>query len=376
MASPKTRGATIPDRRVIAGPGDVVAIGAGPGGMNLGARILSLPCRIVGADLDVDACDTGRAAGFERVQCDMRELAPARHRSVHGAIVTSPCPSFSKSGKRLGLQDMQDVLDAITCIGSGCTCDWRHVPHRVRDPRSALVVEAARWILTAPDLEWFVLEQVPDVEHIWEDIAAEAFSAGWETVDLVKLSATDFGLPSKRARVFLYGRRYDTTRVSVHDAGWNGAGLPRHSMASVLGLPIGTRIITRGDRKTSGGNVFSADGPSWCLTGSTRSWKLAAPNGPVRELTAGEAGLLNGFPPDFPWQGSRTKQFLQVADVVNPIIGAIVLGVATNTPWVDPVLGYLRSLYGAGRRAVVPGEPAVEGRATQLDLFDLAGCSA
>jgi len=365
MASPKVKGAVIPERRVIAGAGDVVAIGAGPGGMNMGARILGLPYRIVGADLDVDACNTGRAAGFERVQCDMRELAPARHRGVQGAIITPPCPSFSKSGKRLGMLDYQDVLDAITCIGAGCTCDWRQIPHRVRDPRSALVVEAARWALTAPDLLWFVCEQVPDVEYMWEDIAAEAYAAGWETVDVFRLSATDYGLPSKRERVFVVGRRYASSRVSEHDAGWKGADLPRHTMASVLGLPQGTRVVTRGDRKTSGGNAFLADGPSWCLTGSSRSWKLCSPGGDVRELTAGEAGLLNGFPVDFPWQGSRTKQFLQVADVVNPIVAAIVLGVATDTPWVEPVRAYMESLYGPG----LP-RPAVESpKAAQIDLF-------
>lgn len=365
MASPKTRGAIIPDRRVIAGPGDTVVIGAGPGGMNMGARILGLPTRFVGADLDEDACATGRAAGFERVQCDMRELAPARHRGVTGAIITSPCPSFSNSGKRLGILDMQDVLDAITCIGAGCTCDWPHIPDHVQDPRSALVVETARWVLTAPDLEWFLCEQVPAVEPIWEELAAEALAAGWESVDVIRLSATDFGLPSKRERVFVYGRRYDTTRVSIHDAGWNGGDLPRRTMASVLGLPAGTKVWTRGDRKTSGGNAFSADGPSWCLTGSTRSWKVGATDGP--EMTAAEAGLLNGFPVNFPWRGSRTKQFLQIADVVNPVIAAVVLGVATNTPWAEPVHAYLDRIYGPASEAVADLPPF-----EQLDLLAMA----
>lgn len=371
MAKPRAKGAIIPPRRVVAGPGDTVAIGAGPGGANMGAWILGLEDPIIGVDLDDDACATGRAAGWTRVQCDMRELAPARHRGVRRVIVTPPCPSFSDSGLRLGILDMPDVLDAVTCIGMGCSCDWRCIPHRVRDPRSALVVEAARWILEAPDVDTFVCEQVPGVEPVWESIAAEAYAAGWEWVDVITLSATDFGLPSRRERTFVIGRRYDSPRVSQHDAGWNGANLPRHTMASVLDLPTGTRVITRGARKTSGGNAFSADVPAWCLTGSTRSWKIDAPGQPIRELTVAEAGLLNGFPRTYPWQGSRTKQFLQVADVVNPVVAAVVLGIATDTPWVGPVRTYLDMLY-EGRTAppVIPPAPAPF---VQPSLLDLAG---
>jgi DNA (cytosine-5)-methyltransferase 1 len=165
----------------------------------------------------------------------------------------------------------------------------------------------------------------------------------------------------------VYGRRYQGSTVTEHDAGWQGADLPRRTMAGVLGLDPGTRVWTRCDRKTSGGNAFSADGPSWCLTGSTRSWKIGDLQG--RELTAAEAGLLNGFPLDFPWQGSRTKRFLQIADVVNPVIAAIALGVATSTPWVEPVRAYLDELYGppiAGSALVAAPLGRSDG---QLDLF-------
>lgn len=367
MAKPAIRGVTKPVGGRLAGPydGRVVDICAGPGGMDMGARILNLP-PMIGVELDDDACATGRATGFERQQYDMRDLAPARHRGITGAVLTPPCPSFSSSGLRKGREDMQDVLDAITCIGMGCGCDWKDLPHRMRDLRSALVVEAARWVLTAPNLKWFLCEQVPAVEPIWEDITAEAYAAGWQTVDVIRLKATDYGLPSNRERTFVYGRHYDTTRVSQHDAGWEGADLPKRTMAGALGLPKGTRVITRGDRKTSGGNAFSADKPSWCLTGSTRSWKVATPDGESRELTTAEAGLLNGFPLDYPWQGSRTKQFLQVADVVSPVVAAVVLGIATNTPWVEPVKAYLGQLYGPAEPVVVPDlPPPVE----QLDLF-------
>ncbi|MDG6108830.1 DNA cytosine methyltransferase [Dactylosporangium aurantiacum] len=280
---------------VIAGPGEVVSLCAGPGGMDVGGQILGLP-PMVGVELDGDACATGRAAGFERHQVDIRRLDPAAHVGVRGAVVTPPCPPFSRGGKRIGVQEMQLALDAITCLGAGCGCEWADLPHRCEDPRTALVVEAARWALTAHDLEWLLCEQVPDVEPLWEDLCAELAAAGWETFDVVRLDAAAFGVPSRRLRTFLYARRYDSTRVSVYDG--SGAGLVQRSMAEALGWAPGLRVWTRGARKTSGGNAFNADGPSWCLTGSTRSWKIGAPDGP--ELTAAQAGLLNGFTEAFP----------------------------------------------------------------------------
>jgi DNA (cytosine-5)-methyltransferase 1 len=71
---------------------------AGPGGMAIGAQIL-------GVRLDRDACDTGRAAGHIRQQADIRTINPD-HPEVTGAIVTTPCPPFSRGGKRLGIRDM------------------------------------------------------------------------------------------------------------------------------------------------------------------------------------------------------------------------------------------------------------------------------
>lgn len=34
--------------------------------------------------------------------------------------------------------------------------------------------------------------------------------------------------------------------------------------------------------------------------------------------------------------------------MVNPVIAAVALGIATNTPWVAPVRAYLEQLYGTG----------------------------
>lgn len=350
-----------------------VALCAGPGGASMGGRILGLP-DMAGVDLSADACATGRAAGFERHELDIRTLDPREHHGVTGVVVTTPCPTLSESGLRTGRDDAQLVLDSVTCLGVDCGCDWETLPWRVKDIRTALLVEAARWALFAPDLEWLACENVPAVETIWEDIAAELFAAGWEWVDIVNIQATRFGVPSRRPRSFLIARHFTSPQVSVHDAGINGADLSPRTMAGVLGWPAGVRVWTRGNKKGQGGNDFSADQPSWCLTRASRSWKIGALDGP--ELTAAEAGLLNGFPTDYPWQGSRTSQFLQIADVVSPVVAAVVLGIATDTPWAAPVQAYLHDLYGDPQPVPPPParrRPRRKAPAGQGSLFDLVG---
>ena len=50
-------------------------------------------------------------------------------------------------------------------------------------------------------------------------------------------------------------------------------GRARTSMARALGYPAGVRINTSGDRRTAGGNGFSADGPAVSMTGNgLRAW--------------------------------------------------------------------------------------------------------
>ncbi|WP_159599265.1 DNA cytosine methyltransferase [Agromyces humi] len=310
---------------------------AGPGGWDEGARILGQDLDIAGFDISKDACATATAAGHRRELGDVRALRYDRFRSATGLIASAPCPTFSASGRRTGNgEDYQKVLDVWTSVGWDIPIEEAlESVADVEDRRTALLAEAGLWALTLPNLEWAVFEQVPSVEFAWEDLSAELFSVGWDWCDVLDVDSADYGVASRRRRTFLVARKHSPSTV--------GFQLEERTttMAEALGWGLGHQIVTRGNRKPTGGNRFSADKTSWCLTGSSRTWERED----GLRLTPAEAGLLVGFDRSYPWQGSRSSQFLQAADVVSPVVAAGVLGAALNVDARQPVREHLNRIH-------------------------------
>jgi DNA (cytosine-5)-methyltransferase 1 len=327
----------------------------GPGGWDEGARILGVDLGIEGIEWAADAVATARAAGHLRRRADVWTVAPGEYAAASGLIASPPCPTFSAAGKRSGLgEDYQLVLDAWTSIGWGIPAAEALADlAAVQDERTALLATAGVWalsMLTAGACEWIAFEQVPAVEYAWEDLAAELYAIGCEYVNVAVLDAADYGLPSRRSRAYLvaslHGQMSTARRIAPnHDYTCPGnlclTPTPRRSMAEALGWGSGHRVITRGNRRPGGGGDFSADGPSWCLTGRARSWY----RDDGRALDAAEAGHLSGFTLDYPWQGSRTAQFRQAGDVVSPVMAAHILAAAIGIDGRAAVADHLDALY-------------------------------
>jgi DNA (cytosine-5)-methyltransferase 1 len=359
----------------------------GPGGWDVGLQELGLDC--VGIELDTAACLTRAAAGHRTIRADVAAF-PLGHLvgRVEGAILSPPCQAFSTAGKGAGRDVLPELADAIR------RGDWRwsHDDDRVRH-----VLEVGRWAETLRP-RWVACEQVPPVLPLWRAYADRWRHLYGSSVWAGILNAADFGVPQTRRRAFLIARTdggVAAPPAPTHCEGGaltlDGELLPWVTMADALGW-TDTVVNTRGERTTPGGNEFTADQPSWAMTGRARSWTLdrrqQSDGVPVRlvdcdtepaptptltgiagaksqwvfrqpattivgdgrafgphsgsagepqssnaiRLTIRDALILQGFPADYPVQGTRTKQFEQVGNAVPPPLAAAVIGALTGTP--------------------------------------------
>ncbi len=418
----------------------IVDLFAGPGGWDTGARLAGYTGRLLGVEHDEDACATGRAAGHERLLADVAVLDPTPWvDTLAGLILSPPCQAWSKAGKRLGLLDQPRIWAHVATVGRAG--HWVPYPRDGwRDPRSPLVLEVLRWVLTCRP-RWFACEQVADVFPFWQELARVLRAVGYSTAAYV-VSSEEFGVPQTRVRAILTGSLDITVGPPrpTHQAYRKGQlacleepdlfgdqRLPWVSMAQALGWDTGAlvgfpRAADTGDTVEIDGESYrardlrAADQPAQAVTEKVRSWSVrhsfgqpANPgekgaheldpaerpavtvtakvrswevrmhpqglrnsnavdwvlqvneteNGTRRHgdepaptvmcsrpgnlkwttdrpattvqgekairVSVAEAGVLQSFPADYPWQGSKTSQYRQVGDAVPPVLAATIL---------------------------------------------------
>lgn len=321
---------------------------AGAGGWDLAARELGIEAR--GVENMKEARATREAAGLTTIHDDVWTFAPDG--KATGLIASPPCQTFSAAGKGNGRKALDDVLRGIRDGYVASLDHLRFLGEEVGDQRTALVLTPLHFALT-------------------EACAERLRAAGWEAWTGL-LHAEMYGVPQTRKRAFLLASRAQAvapptpTRSRYYSRTPNklDPGVKKWvSMAEALGWGLRERpspTVTGGGTETGGAEpiaklarytarpgwvfrspapVIASDprvAPRGCkhpAVGCCSQWPgkrgLQFGAGSVR-LTIHEAGVLQSFPADFPWQGAKGRQFLQAGNAVPPGLAVHALAAAAG----------------------------------------------
>lgn len=347
---------------------------AGVGGWDEGARRLGIDSGI-GIELDFNACQTRRANGLGpgTIQGDVQmwkatdDRVAGVARGAGGLIASPPCQTFSIGGNGSGTAQMPGVLRALSDIATsqieGCPIGPVREAYGISSD-TGLIMEPLRWIRDShwvgPGYGWVVMEQVPGAAPVYSEYARLMEEEWGYNTWVGILRSEDYGLPQTRERVFLIASKsakvgqplkplhdgrwgmIDAIQASGLGLGWSPAtwcsndlvGFPRK--ADTLGPSI--RVLVEGEWRDYRRRDFRlASEKAFTLTHRARSWHrfiwhededLCYTN--RVPVTIQEAGVLQTFPANWSWTGSRTSQFLQMANAVPPALAKLVIQEATK----------------------------------------------
>jgi DNA (cytosine-5)-methyltransferase 1 len=335
----------------------IVDLFAGPGGWDEGLALLG-ERDVVGLEWDAAACDTAEAAGHVRHRVDVAKADPANYSGARGLIASPPCQAFSLAGKQAGIAVLDGLYQHIVDSDNG----WVEPPASIcgDDVRADLTLQPLRWV-DAIRPEWVALEQVPAVLPVWNAVGTIFRRWGYDVVT-GKLNAANYGVPQVRQRAVLIARRnyiallpdgthFDPRKggllfgepwVTAADAlGWErppdgfvsagvtGEGRPKDPTSqpvdTLTGKGTAYWLWERPSTTVTGGPQIAEPGHR-CMTDACCGRGLKSQYGAdsVR-VTVQEAAILQSFRPDYPWQGSKTKQYEQVGNAVPPLLAKAIL---------------------------------------------------
>lgn len=310
-------------------------------------------CKALGiTEYGVDNMDAVRetrtANGLSTVYSDVMDgLLGIEPVPEHDLLIASPpCQTFSRAGSGAGSKSLNEVLSAIHSLA------YTDPEALVRfgeahDYRTSLVLAPLAYAHAyRPRL--IAWEQVPTVLPVWERCAEELTGMGY-SVAVGLLAAETFGVPQTRKRAVLVARldgmqarlpqpthsRYYRRDPSLLDPNV----LPWISMAEAVGFGFTERPAPTYCNSGNGGAGIEWGGNPIRKRMRKQSaehdrWKNkdnAEPgtNDAIR-VSVREAAVIQTYPPEFTFGGTKTKQYIQVGNAVPPVMAQAILSALTE----------------------------------------------
>lgn len=275
-----------------------------------------IACSLFMKCIDLFSGCGGLSLGFER----------AGHEIVGAFDVWKPAievynHNFKHQCRFLDMSDLDSAIESLSrydfnsIIGGPPCQDFSHAGLRTEGKRANLTVNYSK-IVSHFMPEWFVMENVDRAMNSSAFASARNVfkSAGYGLNERV-LDASYCGVPQKRKRLFVIGRRgaSDGFLNAVFDASLSAKPLtPREYMGEELGLDH----YYRHPRNYSRRGVFSVDEPAPTVRGVNRPIPKGYPGHhgdtskltpELRPLTTKERARLQTFPASFILTGTKTN---------------------------------------------------------------------
>lgn len=323
----------------------VVDLFAGPGGWDHAAKQHGLDP--IGFERDPDACATRTAAGLTTIRADLLAYQPPHGYTADGLIASPPCPAFSASGNGQGRDELPALIDALQRWGP-----WIFVDDAEQYTRDGRALGAPLYWADSIQPRWVLFEQVPPVLPFWEAAARWLETVGYSTWAGI-LNAADYGVPQNRKRAILIAHRDRPARPpqathAQHPQPTLWGDTPEHwvTMGDALGwdgeLSTGCDWQPDGTSQTRSTRQWWLNRPATTVQGDARIWppghKLnsadiarygqegaaarysARAGADAIKVEPWQAGILQSFPADYPWQGTKTSQAQQIGNAVPPTL--------------------------------------------------------
>lgn len=271
-------------------------------------------------EIDPDAASTLRRnrPTWDVHEGDVREVDGNQYRGIDLLAGGVPCPPFSVAGKQLGADDDRDLFpEALRLVDQARP--------------AAVMLENVKGLASARFASYR--------QSILDQLTSIGYDAKWQL-----LYSSEFGVPQLRPRFILVAMKHgrlddfqwprpvgspptvgEVLKSSMASRGWRGADAWAENANNIAPTLVG------GSRKHGGADL----GPTrakqgWLKLGvNARSLADEAPGAEepmdlVPRLTNGMAALVQGFDPEWEFEGRKTSVYRQIGNAFPPPVAQAV----------------------------------------------------